>query len=516
MKSAPRFVRATLLAPDIEVEQPQPALVTIPNVELLEVGEDWETSTGTFTFSEDHLRSAIASQDDPFVRTPIVKLGHTDPRFDGQPSIGRIENLHVSENGQTLLGDLVGTPLWLAQCIGSAFPRRSIEGWFDTTTRTGNDWPFVLTGLALLGEAYPAIGSLEDVKALFGGTPPVLIPVQENEQMLATSNQTNGPVVMFPANDHVFVAASTPTQVMADASIDDVRNAYYSGPAAGPDMYWWWIREIRVDPAELIVDDDAGNLYRVPYTIDASSNGPDAIKFGTAQQVRVQYVDVVQAGQSVGAKFGNPVAAGRPRARVIVNSSSKEGTDMQLSAVVLSGLGLTTEATEEEINAALAAKLLTPPVVEPAPTPITDITPTPEPVVEVPAAASTPAIPEGMVLLDAATLELLKSGASVAASLKEDRDNAVRAKTLDDAIRAGKFPPARRPHYEALLKADPEGGTALLAALSDGLVPVSEIGTAGGEEVLAGAGGPAYPESWKTQVNAAQRANGSRVKVSGD
>ncbi len=518
----PTLVRASLLAPEAPVVE-QPALVTIPNVELLEVGEDWATSTGTFTWSIEDLQSAITSQDDPFVRTPILKLGHVDPRFDGQPSLGQIENLHLSENGQTLLGDLVGTPLWLAQCMASAFPRRSIEGYFTYETKAGKTWPFVLTGLALLGTAYPAIDSLADVKALFNGTPPVLVPTEENPLMLASVD--GGPTIAFPLNDRpLFVKASAPTQVLADVSVDDIRTAFYDGPASGPDMFWWWIREIRIDPAEIIVDDDAGNLYRIPYTIDSSApatgSSSSAVTFGPSQQVKVQYVDVVAAGQVVAKKFGNPVAAGRPRARVIVQSSEKEGNDMQVSEEVLTGLGLTAEATEEEVNAAMLAKLMTPPVVEP-PTPVAEVTSitSTEPVVPVveQIAATAPNVPEGMVLIDQATLDEVKRGAAIAASLQGERDSMARNHVLDNAIKAGKFPPARRSHYEALLKADPDGTTAMIETLASGMIPVTERGTDGSPDTEASvAETSAYPDNWKPQVAAARLSNASLVKVGRD
>jgi len=522
----PTLVRASLLAPEAPAPllAEQPALVTLPNVELLEVGEDWACSTGVFTWTLEDLQSAIASQDDPFVRTPIVKLGHTDPRFDGQPALASVENLHLSPNGQTLIGDLVGLPLWLAQCMASSYPRRSVEGYFAYGTRAGKEWPFVLTGLALLGEAYPAIDSLEDVKALFSGTPPILIPLEENPLMLA--GNPSGPVVAVPLRDRdLYVNATAPRIVQADVSVDDIRTAFYDGPAASPDMFWWWIREIRIDPAEIIVDDDGGNLYRVPYTVDATAE--HGVSFGPSQQVKIQYVDVVAAGQSILTKFGNPVAAGRPRVRDIVKLSNKEGTDMQLSDEVLKGLGLTPEATEEEVNTALLAKLTAPPVVEPpAPAPITDISPIVDPaapvIVEPPAvveiaAATPPAIPDGMVLIDAATLDEVKKGAAIAASMQVERNDAVRNRVLDDAVKAGKFPPARREHFEALLKADPEGTTALIAVLATGMIPIEERGTdsTSGTET-EGTDVSEYPAAWKPGVVAAQRANSSRVKVSGD
>ena len=52
-----------------------------------------------------------------------------------QPSVGRIENLRLTNNSQTLVGDLVGVPVWLAKVMPSAYPRRSIEGFFEYPSR---------------------------------------------------------------------------------------------------------------------------------------------------------------------------------------------------------------------------------------------------------------------------------------------------------------------------------------------------------------------------------------------
>lgn len=178
-----------------------PAWATIPNVELVTVGT-WEASTGPVTFTADDLASAVAALDDPQVRKPVLKLGHTDPRFNGkmlrgwladaaeavglpleqltellailpldfdaQPAIGRVDNLRLDDDRMTLLGDYVGVPAWLAQVIPVAYPSRSIEGFhrFPTASKL---WPFVMTGVALLGETLPAIGTLDDVRSLFYG-----------------------------------------------------------------------------------------------------------------------------------------------------------------------------------------------------------------------------------------------------------------------------------------------------------------------------------------------------------
>lgn len=183
----PRRVLATAPA-GLDMAPFVPNLVTVPNVEIIEVGEDWETSTGTFTFDEEDLVSAVESQQDPAVRTPVLKLGHTDPRagFDGEPSFGRLENMRLTNNGQTVVADLVGVPQWLASIMWSAYPRRSFEGQCNYRTRTGNDWPLTVEALSLLGAAYPAINTLEDLKTLWGAMPPVLLPSGDTEHIAAS------------------------------------------------------------------------------------------------------------------------------------------------------------------------------------------------------------------------------------------------------------------------------------------------------------------------------------------
>jgi hypothetical protein len=490
-----------------------PALVTVPNVELLEVGENWVCSTGVFTITVEDLQSAIASQADPFVRTPIIKLGHTDPRFDGDPAMGRITNLHLSENKQTLLGDLTGVPRWLAECMASAYPRRSIEGSFEATLRSGKSWPFVLEAVALLGEAYPAIGSLEDVQMLYGGDAPVLVPVADNEHVLA--RHEGGPEVFVHPEDVHYIAATRPVvnpDVMAAASVDDVANAFYT--SSDLDSYWTWIREIRVGPTELIVDDDEGHLYRIPFSLNASKDGMDAVSFGEKQEVRIQYVDVIAAGQSVVKRFGNPVMAGRPRVKAAVSDTlpptNQKGTDMTPSVEVLTALGLTAEATEDEINAAFLAKL-TVPVPDPL-APVTD-PPTPPPAGEiVPIIPPAPVVlPEGMSLIDNTMLEEMREGVAASRQYVADRDNQNRSLILDAAIKAGKFAPARRDHFEILLKADPEGTVALFESMAAGAVPIKERGHEGSAEVPITES--AYPDEWGAVVKASQRRNSSRISI---
>lgn len=124
-------------------------------------------------------------------------------------------------------------------------------------------------------------------------------------------------------------------------------------------------------------------------------------------------------------------------------------------------------------------------------------------------------VPDGFALIDTQTLEDLKTGVAAARAQAEKSVKAERSKLLDDAIKAGKFPKARRGHYEALMAADPEGTTNLIGSLAAGVVPVEEIGTQGGD-TDPGQQGDAYPESWKPAVTASKRGIGARVKVVND
>lgn len=146
------------------------SLGSIPNVELARTGS-WALSTGQWTPTPADFAAAVAALNCPAVRPPRIRLGHTDPRFDGEPAIGSVANLRVEAGGHSLVGDLVGLPSWLPQVISAAYPDRSVEGVYDGTCAVGHRHPFILTGLALLGVTAPGVGTLRsigDVGALYG------------------------------------------------------------------------------------------------------------------------------------------------------------------------------------------------------------------------------------------------------------------------------------------------------------------------------------------------------------
>ncbi|KDQ00246.1 hypothetical protein EN35_00035 [Rhodococcus qingshengii] len=94
-------------------------LRTIPGVELVKTGT-WEISTGTWEVTPELLAATKRSHESGAIPKPIVKLGHTDARFDGEPALGWIENLQIRDQGETLVGDLAGVPAWLSTIAASA------------------------------------------------------------------------------------------------------------------------------------------------------------------------------------------------------------------------------------------------------------------------------------------------------------------------------------------------------------------------------------------------------------
>ena len=246
-----------------ELTQPdRPVLRDIPDVELMKVGT-WPLASGTATFTTEDLAAAVAASQSTAVSRPVIKLGHSDPRFDGEPAVGFVDNLRLADNGSTLVGDLRGLPAWLADIMPSAYPNRSIEGFMPYQDQTGKVWDFALTGLALLGVSPPAVGtlsSLRDVASLY-------------EVTAGRDGPAEGISIMPGAPLH------------AAASVEDVRRSFYeNGP--GTD-FALWIEEMFLNPAEVIVmNDETGQLAKYPFTL----NEDDTITWGEGADVKREYV----------------------------------------------------------------------------------------------------------------------------------------------------------------------------------------------------------------------------------
>lgn len=137
-------------------------------------------------------------------------------------------------------------------------------------------------------------------------------------------------------------------------------------------------------------------------------------------------------------------------------------------------LDLQSDASEDEVVAALAAAGLAPPAME-AP-----------PLFEVVATGATPqradqrlagnATRAGLITIDPAQLATYQEGMVKAAALAKRLEAQERDTALTGAIKVGKFPPARKSFYEKLWDVDPDGTRELVESLAPGLVPVTASG----------------------------------------
>ncbi|MHC9294182.1 hypothetical protein ACRCUN_17095 [Mycobacterium sp. LTG2003] len=144
-----------------------PELRTIRGVQIAKVGT-WEISTGEWTVTAADLAAAVTAHRAGVLRRPVLKIGHTDPRFDGSPALGRLDNLRLTDAGNTLVCDLLDVPRAVAALLPHAYPDRSVEALTNYTAPDGKLWPLVVTGLALLGETAPGIDNLSEVADLYG------------------------------------------------------------------------------------------------------------------------------------------------------------------------------------------------------------------------------------------------------------------------------------------------------------------------------------------------------------
>jgi hypothetical protein len=450
--------------PDVVVPE-QPVLATLPNVELIHVGT-WDISTGTWTVTTTDLLNVVSALDCPAVRRPIIKIGHTDPRFDGEPAVGWLDNLVVSATGHELRGDYTGIPMWLRDVMASAYPDRSIEGEYEHVCQLGHVHPFVLTGVALLGVTPPGVGTLEslqDIAALFG---------------VAAAGPTGSRSFRIPITAAGGTVMPNATKVAASATVEEVRRSFYDGPGAG---YWIWIEQLYVDPLEVIaVNDEDMTLWR--HTFSVADDG--TITWADPQQVRREYVaaaTTVRAPTIAWAsrnesRAGVARASEPPPAQPPATPPNGVTTVTDLQQGVRQRLGLADDATDEDVLTALNEQL-------PAEQPV--ITEPVEPPA-VPAAPAPQVGENGTVLVDAAQFASLQQAAQLGAAAHARQQNEDRQRLVDAAVQDGRIPPARRDDWLKMLAADP-GAANTLAKLAPGLVPVVEAGHGGNPHAGSGA-----------------------------
>lgn len=464
-----------------------PALSRKSNVELIHTGT-WDISTGQWTVTTDDLSNAVSAMECPAVRRPVLKLGHNDPRFDGEPAVGWVANMATAEDGRTLVGDYTGMPGWLGPVIASAYPDRSVEGAYDFRCQLGHTHPFVLTAVALLGVTPPGIGTLEslqDVASLYGVA--AAGGIDDSGQQIAIT--LSGGAMPNPRA----------AEIAAGVTTEDVRRAFYASPVG--DGWDVWIEEIQLEPLQLIAMNDAsGKRSRIPVELGAG-DGEEAVSFGAAIDVVVRYEDAAvtasappagvlryasrdesrpgnrPAGKPVEKKkVTPPTSAAEAAARIhsaSVKGHEEEGTPVDFStdqlAALRNKLGIPDgEALEpDQVLAAIGDS----PSSDSQETVEPQGTPAPEKV-----AASKKVA--GTVTIDASAWDereerIKRLEASAAKRARDERDDVIAA-----AVQDGKFPPARKEHWARLWDADSEGTREVLAGLAKNVVPVGALGIA--------------------------------------
>ena len=200
---------ANVEPPEAQFAGPSLRTVTLSAVELVRVGT-WAAATGVTTVTLDDLRSMLAAAGDPEVDDAAVRIGHLDPRFDGEPALGWVTNLRLDEQRGALVGDLTDVPAELAELIPRAFRRRSVEIGWNVRTPSGRRYRAALTGLALLGVMPPAVKGLADVVARYAAGDPNRAPVVHLGDELILTDEEPGEVAQAIAAARAALAALPP------------------------------------------------------------------------------------------------------------------------------------------------------------------------------------------------------------------------------------------------------------------------------------------------------------------
>lgn len=480
------------------------ALVTLPGIELATIGQ-WDLASGRTTFTRDDLAAAIGAVECPAVRRPALKLGHSEPtpkgqkRWDGEPAIGWIENMELAQSGTMIIGDYSGVPAWLGEIMSSAYPDRSIEACRNFTCQIGHVHDFVITAVALLGVTPPGIGVLDSisaVKALYG--------VEAGAEPVA------GEVITVIQSARQESTMPEPVQFTAAVTSEDIRREYYE--SADPS---WWITEMVLDPMQLICRNEmSGDLFRVPFTIKGK-----AITFGDPVEVDVEYVDAPpeEAKASAGANrlimagaaertfresLHTPSPDDRPATAPVPSPQVEpEAAPVTAEAPLTGPAGTAPQLPAQPVTAAQAAsRIHGAPIhtkgnnVEFTEAQLVELRKTlglaedaeltPESVIAASGVlaehkAELKAAGPNTIMIDASVWTDMQNRITRGEEARRVQLEADRDATLNAAMKAGKFPPARLQQWQRAWGADAEGTREIVASLTPGLVPVSEIGYPG-------------------------------------
>lgn len=211
-------------------ESKKVAAAEMRGIELARPGT-WQLSSGTATWTKQHLIDAARYAQRPGSRPWPVKIGHSDPRFDGEPAMGWVGNVRVEDraDGPALIGDITGMPDWLAASARDAWPYRSIEGWMDfTDPETGEKFSLVGEALALLGVTAPGVSTIQSLRDL-----PKAVGITAASGTRVVASMSSAPVAAEEGAGPMDPAMTrTALGLSADAPDDEVASAMEAAAAA--------------------------------------------------------------------------------------------------------------------------------------------------------------------------------------------------------------------------------------------------------------------------------------------
>lgn len=271
-----------------------------------------------------------------------AKLGHGQEQGLVQnselPAVGYVKRLYRS--GTKLVADFTRIPEKFKTCLELGAYRTVSAEIFFTVQLLGKTWKNVLSAVAFLGGDIPAVGTLDDVIALYHKpTAPQYVVFSEGAERRIANYPKEGsmsaPRTQPSARGAIREAIAKLRGLFNGTSFDEKRElvsgAVRAKWAEGIDGYGPWISEMFAD--HVIVSRD-GKDWSVPYSIAEDRT----VTLGDA-------VEVVQTWTPITSSQAKPT--GQP--------GEEEEADMATNKAVLTALGLPDDATDEQIVAAANA-----------------------------------------------------------------------------------------------------------------------------------------------------------------
>lgn len=455
--------------------------VTVENVPLVKVGT-WKASSGEQPVTQEDLAAIVEAHESGLLDKGVIKKGHLDPRhnnpaWDGDPVYGQADNLRLSEDGNTVIGDYVNVPKALAESLPSAYPNRSVEiAWGvqlkDAAGKVSKKFRAALAGVALLGSTPPAVKGLGGPVATFSGS-------VECENMNVFSSTTEAD----ETTDFAFPGGLTGNTLRE--TLDSAVNAAYKRTRSALDgeevesMYPWLVDYTDTEA----IFRAGGKTYQVGYTIAGGAVALDETPVAVTEQKT--YVPISDTPAIPQTNLSEKQASNGTGTQSAVESNTQEGGTMSEFLLKLRDkLKLPETATEEEILTAAAEA--------------------------VPAAEAEPAEGEkpegGTVEVDAETAASEKletvvvskaSFSELVANAATDREKLAKLEKLENTRRidgivstfsaAGKIHPSEEKQIRNLLESNEDATVALLSERAG--IPVTAIGRDDAEPVAFSQGG---------------------------